>query len=74
MECSMREDGLPPGGFTDGEMSLIAEAVRRASARRGGAAAPPHDVEAAVMAAARQGTRTMFGLVKAGAPGRRAGR
>lgn len=64
----MRPEDLPATGFTDSEMMLIAEAVRRAQIRPWPCSA---DVEReavveAVIAEARRGTRTMYGLVKVG--------
>ncbi len=62
----MRMEDLPPSGFNNSEMMLIAEAVRRALAQRCNAGVPRDRVIEAVLAEARRGTRTMFGLVKAG--------
>ena len=61
----MRMEDLPSNNFNDGELMLIAEAVRRALAQRCNAGAPRDRVIEAVLAEARRGTRTMFGLVKA---------
>lgn len=61
----MRMDELPPNGFSNGDMMLIAEAVRRALAQRCNQGVPRDRVIEAVLAEARRGTRTMFGLVKA---------
>ena len=62
----MRQEDLPASGFTDNEMMLIAEAVRRAHLRHGKAGIERGAIEEAVIAEARRGTRTMYGLVKVG--------
>lgn len=61
----MRMEDLPKTGFSDNELQLIAEAVRRALAQRCCAGMSRDAVVEAVLAEARLGTRTMFGLVKA---------
>ena len=63
----MRKNELPDVAFTDNEMVLIEEAVRRASAQRCAAGVDRGAIMEAVVAEARRGTRTMFGLVKVGA-------
>ncbi len=63
----MRKDDLPNVGFTDSEMVLIEEAIRRAAAHRSAAGMDRGAIMEAVVAEARRGTRTMFGLVKVGA-------
>ena len=64
----MRPEDLPATGFTDNETMPIAEAVRRAQLRPWPCKA---DVERAaiveaIVAEARRGTWTMYGLVKVG--------
>lgn len=62
----MCPDDLPTTGFTDSEIMLIAEAVRRACEGRWSAGIERGAVVDAVVAEAQRGTRTMYGLVKAG--------
>lgn len=62
----MRPEDLPATGFTDNEMMLIAEAVRRACEGRWNVGIAREAIVEAVMAEARRGTRTMYGLVKVG--------
>ena len=62
----MRKNDLPDVVFTNSEMVLIEEAVRRASAQRCVAGVDRGAIMEAVVAEARRGTRTMFGLVKVG--------
>ncbi len=62
----MRQEDLPASGFTDNEMMLIAEAVRRAHLRHRDTGIARGAIEEAVIAEARRGTRTMYGLVKVG--------
>ena len=62
----MRQEDLPASGFTDNEMMLIAEAVRRAQLRHCKAGIERGAIEEAVIAEARRGTRTIYGLVKVG--------
>lgn len=63
----MRKNDLPDVAFTDSEMVLIEEAVRRASTQRCAVGIDRGAIMEAVVAEARRGTRTMFGLVKVGA-------
>ena len=63
----MRKDDLPDVVFTDSEIVLIEEAVRRAAAQRSATEVDRGAITEAVVAEARRGTRTMFGLVKVGA-------
>lgn len=70
----MRKDDLLNEGFTDSEMVLIEEAVRRAATHRSASGADRGAIVEAVVAEARRGTRTLFGLVKVGAGVREAQR
>lgn len=62
----MRLEDLPAAGFTDNEVALVAEAVRRACEGRWSVGVERSAVVDAVVAEAQRGTRTIYGLVKAG--------
>jgi len=62
----MRIEDSPHTGFTDSDLVLISEAIRRACLRHCNAGLDQALIAEAVVAEARRGTRTMYGLVKVG--------